>query len=100
MIRRFVETLIIESYEAHKIEARIKDATADYFFLRDLVTRIVVEPTLHLWRNSKNALPKLKDIGDKSAHSRMFITHREDIDKLQDDLRTVVQELPFLAKLK
>lgn len=96
MIRRFIETLIIESYEAHNIEARIKDASGDYYFLRDLVTRVVAEPMLPLGRNSKRALPKLKDIGDKSAHSRMFIAHREDIDKLQDDLRTVIQELLFL----
>lgn len=100
MIRRLVETLIIESYEAHALQARIHDATGDYLFMRDLVDRIVAEPALPLGRNAKKALPKLKDIGDKSAHSRRFVAHREDIDKLQDDLRTVVQELLFLAKLK
>lgn len=100
MIRRFVETLIIEAYEAHSIEAKIKDSSGDYMFLRDLVTRVVAEPKLPLGRNSKKALPRLKDIGDKSAHSRMFLAHREDVDKLQDDLRTVIQELLFLAKLK
>lgn len=35
MIRRFVETLIIEAYEAHGIEANIKDGSGDFFFLRD-----------------------------------------------------------------
>jgi len=100
MIRRLVETLIIEAYETHKIEDRIKGKDGDFLFLRDLVVKIVAEPALPLGRNSKKSLPRLKDIGDKSAHSRMFVAHREDIDKLDADLRTVVQELLFLAKLK
>lgn len=100
MIRRLVETLIIESYEAHGLQSRIHDSSGDYLFLRDLVDRITAEPALPLGRNAKKALPKLKDIGDKSAHSRRFVAHREDIDKLLEDLRTVIQELLFLAKLK
>jgi hypothetical protein len=100
MIRRLVETLIIEAYEAHSIQDRIHDSNGDYFFLRDLVDRIVSEPTFNLGRNSKKILPKLKDIGDKSAHSRRFIAHREDLERILDDLRTVVQELLYVAKLK
>jgi len=42
----------------------------------------------------------MKDVGDKSAHSRRYIAHRQDIDKLKDDLRTVVQELVYLSGLR
>ncbi len=48
---------------------------------------------LTLSRNAKQSLPKLKDIGDLSAHSRRYNAHRHDIDKIKDDLRLVVQEL-------
>ena len=48
----------------------------------------------------EKALPKLKEIGDQSAHSRRFVAHREDIDKVQGDFRTVIQELVYLAGLK
>jgi hypothetical protein len=53
-----------------------------------------------LGRNVRKALPKLKDVGDKSAHSRRFNAHREDIDKLTGDLRDSVQELLAVGKLK
>jgi hypothetical protein len=100
MIRRLAETLIIEAFEAHKLEAKIKDASGDYFMLRDLIDRMTAEASWTLGRNAKKALPKLKDVGDKSAHSRRFIAHREDIDAVLLDLRVVVQELLYLARLK
>lgn len=100
MIRRLVETLIIETFEAHKLEAKIKDANGDYFMLRDLVAQTISEGSWTLGRAVKKALPKLKDVGDKSAHSRRFVAHREDVDGIAGDLRLVVQELIYLSKLK
>jgi hypothetical protein len=99
MIRRLLETLIIEVFEHHKIEAKIKK-NGDYVYLRDLINITLAENTWTLGRNTKNALPKLKDIGDKSAHSRRFIAVRNDIDDIKVELRGVVQELLILAKLK
>jgi hypothetical protein len=100
MLRRLLETLIIECFEAHKIEGRIKDATGNYLYLRDLIDAAVAEATWTLGRGVRAALPKMKDVGDKSAHSRRFNAHREDIDKLVKDIRDVVQELLVLANLK
>ena len=48
----------------------------------------------------KKALPRVKSLGDKSAHSRRFIAHHGDIEKVVDDFRIVVQELVYLAGLK
>ena len=100
MIRRLVETLIIEVYEAHQIQDRIKDANGDYFFLRDLVGLVIAERAWTIGRNARKALPRIKDLGDKAAHNRRYNAHREDIDKVLEDLRTLVQELLSLAKLK
>lgn len=100
MIRRLVETLIIETFEAHSIAHKIKNSKGDFFFLSDLIPLTISETSWNLGRNTKQALPRLKDVGDKSAHSRRFVAHREDIDKVITDLRVVVQELLFLAKLK
>lgn len=100
MLRRLLETLIIECYEAHKIEDRIKDQYGNYLFLKDLVDRMLAEATWTLGRSVRVVLPKLKDLGDKSAHNRRYNAHREDIDKLLKDLRDTVQELLVLAKLK
>lgn len=99
MIRRLLETLIIETFVAKGIEDRIKK-DGDFMYLRDMIGVTVAEESLNLTRNTKKALPKLKDIGDKSAHSRYFLAHRQDIDNIRDDLRTVVQELLFVSGLR
>lgn len=100
MIRRLVETLIIEVYEAHSVSDSIKNNQGDFFYLGDLITALLAESAWTLGRNAKKSLKELKDIGDKSAHSRRFIAHRQDIDKVSGDLRVAVQELVYLAKLK
>jgi hypothetical protein len=100
MIRRLLETLIVEAFEKHGIAAKIKNTKSDFFYLRDLIDASLHEPTWNLSRNCKQAMPRLKDIGDKSAHSRRFIAHRGDIDPLSSDIRAVVQELVYLAGLK
>jgi len=101
MMRRLLETLIIECFEAHKVAAKIKDPrSGDFMYLSDLIPKTLSEPSWNLGRNSKKALPSLKAIGDQSAHSRRYNAHREDIDKLITDFRIVCQELLYIAKLK
>jgi hypothetical protein len=101
MMRRLIETLIIECFEAHRISDKIKNkSTGELFYLGDLVAATLTEVSWNLGRNAKRALPRLKDLGDQSAHSRRFIAHREDIDKILPDFRYVCQELIFLAGLK
>ena len=100
MIRRLIETLIIESFEKHGISQSIKNSTGDFFYLADLIAKTLSEPSWNLSRNTKQALPKLKDVGDKSAHSRRYNAVRNDIDKIIPDLRIVVQELLYLSGLK
>jgi len=100
MIRRLIETLIIEVFEKHNLSSSIKDGNGDYYFLRDLITLLLNDTSWSLGRNVKTALPHLKDIGDKSAHSRRYNAQRDDIDKIKSGLRDVVQELIYLSGLK
>jgi hypothetical protein len=100
MIRRLTETIIIEAFEANKIQDKIKNTAGDYFYLSDLISCTLAESSWTLSRNTKRALPNLKDVGDKSAHSRRFVAHRSDIDKVVPDLRVAVQELLFISNLK
>lgn len=100
MIRRLLETLIIEVFEHHGIDAKIKNNNGDFVHLSVLISTALAEKKWNLSRTSKHALPRLKDIGDKSAHSRRYNAHRKDIEKVLDDIRVVVQELVYLAGLK
>jgi hypothetical protein len=101
MMRRLIETLIIECFEKFGIADSIKDArSGDFLFLRDLIDKLIQEKSWNLGRNAKQALPKLKNLGDQSAHSRRYNANREDIDKLTNDFRVTCQELLYLAQLK
>lgn len=100
MVRRLIETLIIETFEKHGVAHKIKGAGGDYFFLRDLITATLNETAWSPSRNLKAALPKLKDVGDKSSHNRFFVAKRGDIQPLIADIRSVVQELLYQSGLK
>lgn len=100
MVRRLIETLLIESFESHSIAHKIKNTQGDFLYLRDLISRCVSEPSWNLTRNCKRALPRLKDVGDKSAHSRRYVAQRGDLEPLLGDIRLAVQELIYLAGIK
>lgn len=101
MMRRLIETLIIECFERYKIADKIKNtSTGDFLFLRDLIEKLLQEPAWNIGKKAKQALPKLKEIGDQSAHSRRYNAHRQDIEKIADDFRIVCQELIYLAEFK
>jgi hypothetical protein len=101
MMRRLVETLIIECFEKANIADKIKDPrTGEFLYLKDLIDKLLQEQSWNLGRNTKQGLPRLKSVGDQSAHSRRYNASREDIDKITGDFRTVCQELIYLAGLK
>lgn len=100
MVRRLIETLIIEAFEKYGLAKKIKNSDGDFLYLGDLIKYCLSESAWNLSRNCKQALPRLKNIGDKSAHSRRYIAQRGDVDPLLGDIRVVVQELVYLAGLK
>jgi len=100
MTRCLIETLIIEAFEHYKVAFNIKNSNGDFLYLSGLISKTLAEPSWNLGRNTKKALPRLKKIGDLSAHSRRYIAQRKDIDSIIEDIRVVIQELVFLANLK
>ena len=102
MLRRLIETLIIEAFVKHKIESKIKDANGDFLLLADLVVRARQESAFNLSRNTKKLLTKLKKLGDLSAHNKSFNAKRSYMENLADefylDLQTLVREFVNLAK--
>ncbi len=99
MIRRLVEILIIECFENHQCASKIKNPSDDYLYLDDLISCTLAE-NWGLGRNTKLGLRKLKRIGDQSAHSRRYNARREYVDDVIIDLRTVAEELLYVAALK
>jgi hypothetical protein len=96
MIRKLLETLIIELFEKNNIQDKIKDKAGNYFYLSDLIGFLLNENTWSLGRNSIYGLPKIKKLGDMSAHNRRFNAKKKDIDNIKEDLRIVIEELIHL----
>lgn len=96
LTRKLIEVLIIECFERHKIENLIKNRDENFFFLSDLINEFLKETDWNISRNAKQSLPKIKSLGDKSAHNRRYIARKNDLDNLKDDIRIVIEELIHL----
>ena len=94
--RKLIEILIIECFEKYGIDNLIKKGDGSFFYLSDLITELLKEPNWNLGRNFKRAIPKIKRIGDLSAHNRRYISRKSDIDRVSDDFRIVIEELIHL----
>jgi Domain of unknown function (DUF4145) len=102
MLRRLLETLIIESYEHLSRENEIKNAGGYYLMLSDLAERASGEnghKGLNLGRDSKSALKDARNVGNWSAHARRFLANAGDLTKFQAGMRLLVQELIQIADL-
>ena len=103
MLRRLLETLIIEAYDHLNRRAEIDDGSGNPHMFGKLVERAKGENNhtgLSLGRNSKNALDAVKALGDKSAHGRRYNACAGDLTKIQADVREGVQDLIQIASLK
>lgn len=97
MIRRLIETLIIELFERHSIKEQVQDANGNYFFCAELIDKLLSEKKIWtIGRNSIKALPDIKSKGDLSAHNRRFNATKADVDSIKSGLRVVVEELVHL----
>lgn len=99
MMRRLLETSIIEAFEAHYLDGKIKNPQGDFLQLSDLIGVALAEKKWNLSRNTKKALPNLRDVGHISAHSRRYTAQKDDIVKISQDARIAIEEFLHLASL-
>ncbi len=104
MLRRFIETLIIETYIAKDKESEIKKTDGDFYALRRMIEVACNDKDLNLSRDTKHILRKLKTIGDRSAHNRRFVAKRSYFDELFEnlhlDMQTLIQDFVHEAGFK
>ena len=97
MMRKLLETLIIEVFEQRRMEAKIQTPAGDFESLDKLIGKVIGDSGWNVSRNTKQALHDVKRLGDNSAHGRRFAAHRGDIDGLKSGFRAAVQELVQLC---
>lgn len=99
MIRRLLETVIIELYEARRNAAEIKTSMGEFVPLSGLVDAVLASDAWNLGREVKKTLPDIKLLGDRSAHTRHYNATKRDVDKIIPGFRVAVEQLLHLAGL-
>ena len=93
MIRRAVETLIIEVFEFIYQEKIIKKIDGNYITFDKLIDKTLENQNIHLSKIAKKDFKAIKKFGDAAAHNRRLNLKKSDIDKYSDSIRIIVEEL-------
>ena len=93
LMRKLVETLIIECFERYGTDSEIKDSNGVFFFLSDLIPKYLASSKWNASRNINTSLTAVKKYGDLSAHNRRFLAKKGDIDGFKFELRQALQEI-------
>ncbi|MCK5320275.1 DUF4145 domain-containing protein [Candidatus Parcubacteria bacterium] len=99
MIRRLMESLIIEIYVKDKRDAEIKNGV-NFFMLDRLSAQINGDSSISLSRGMKSSMDKIKELGDTASHHRTYITLKKDIDDEKLKIRKTLNELFVLSEIK
>ena len=93
MIRRAIETLIIDVYEHLSIEDEIKNQEGEYLPFSKLIDGLLANSKIKISKIAKRDLKAIKKFGDTAAHNRKLNLKKADIDKYSDSVRLIIEEL-------
>ena len=93
MLRKLIETLIIETFERHNIDDKIKNKDGNFLYLSDLISLLLKESKWNIGRNAKEGFAQIKNNGDLSAHNRRYCAKKQDILEIKKPTRVCIEEL-------
>lgn len=99
LLRRLTETLVIEVFEAKSADAEITQ-NGQFMFLRDMIQVIRTTNSVTFSRGFADHLVRIKDVGDRAAHHRYYITSKGDLEAIAVSSKAVFSELIALANLQ
>jgi hypothetical protein len=99
MVRRLMESLIIEVYIKYKKVSEIQSG-GTFLMLESLIKKIINDKSILLSRDMSKSMMTLKKMGDTASHDRMYITTQTDIDEEKSVIRKTINELFILSGLK
>lgn len=97
MVRRLLETLIIEIYEAKNRAEDIKGSDNCFMMFSGLLSFLEKDKSINVGRQTMKGLSYFKAIADSSAHNRRFNASKKDIDDKISGVQLAVSELRQLA---
>lgn len=93
MLRRLLETLIIEVFEEKGIQDKIMDARGNYLMFTDLVDKLLNTHETPVGRTIKKELPTIANVLNNCAHNRRFNIPKTQLVSYQATLIITIQEL-------
>lgn len=97
MIRRLLETLIIEVYEKLGRAEELKNKDGNFMMFSGLLSFLKADAGINLGRQTVDGLEGFKRIADSSAHNRRFNASKKNIDDKMDGVKLAVVELRQMA---
>ncbi len=98
MVRRLVETLIIEAYRRRGLDAELVDDAGVHLGLKRLVAKICGDRRFGVDKKCGEWLKELKDLGDAAAHDFRIALRRDDLSSARRALRFASERLIFEIK--
>lgn len=96
LLRRLMETLVIELYTRRGWTQDVQDpATNEFLMLKALIDQLNGDARLHIQRRIIDGLNKVKEIGDTAAHDFKIRIRKTDLDRIQSAVRLTCERLVF-----
>jgi hypothetical protein len=94
MMRRMLETCMIEAFEKKSLQPLIKNGS-EYKTASQIKAVLLTNPFSNLTRSARQAFQNedILHLGDKCAHDRFFTARKPDIDRITSDVRTAAEYL-------
>jgi len=97
MLRKLLEVLVVEAFEAKGIADRIMEVDGNYSRFSKMISILVSTKETPMGRTSKQHLPQLAEIFNNCAHNSGFFMSRSHLQLLQSQVILAVQELVALS---
>lgn len=98
LLRRLVETLVIELYHRRGWLDDLKDPdTGEFVTLKNMINKVCGDQRIGLDGKSHQTLKKLKEIGDIAAHDFRIAIRKSDLERVRSDVRFSCERLIFKA---
>jgi len=96
VLRRLVETLIIELYTRRGWKQDVQDPTSNEFLmLKGLIDKLNGDARLRMPKRTIDGLNKVKELGDVAAHDFKIRITKSDLDRIQSAMRLTCERLVF-----
>lgn len=98
MMRRLMETLLIECFEAYGCADAIK-SNNDYRGLGSIIGIAEARQHIPFSRGSLKTMKQIKHHGDNSAHNRWYTASKIEVDDMRIPYRVMINELTEIADM-